>query len=109
MALSPQLYNTAVRSIHGALHVMASLERELEEENKKLKSQLELEQCFQPAQGLGDPNIEVGNEYNRTSSQANHAQQEPCIQMGYHRFIPQERGTEARVDGGSNKHTAGWL
>ena len=43
--------------------------------------QLELEQCFQAAQGLGDPNIEVGNEYNMPPSQANHAQQEPSIPM----------------------------
>ncbi|XWS48371.1 hypothetical protein CRYUN_Cryun13aG0070700 [Craigia yunnanensis] len=84
-------------------------EGELEDENKQLKSQLELEQCFQADQGLGDPNIEVGNEYNMPPSQANHAQQEPSIPMAYHQFIPQERVTEARVDRVANNRTAGWL
>ncbi|EOY23035.1 AGAMOUS LIKE6-like protein, putative isoform 4 [Theobroma cacao] len=62
-------------------------EVELEDENKRLQSQLELEQSFPAAQGLGDPNIEAG----------------------YHQFIPQERVSEARVDRGANKPTAGWL
>lgn len=35
-------------------------EVELEDENKRLQSQLELEQSFPAAQGLGDPNIEAG-------------------------------------------------
>ncbi|XP_022734944.1 MADS-box transcription factor 6-like [Durio zibethinus] len=83
-------------------------ERELEDENKQLKCQLELEQCFQAAQGLGDPNIEVGNEYNMPPLQANHAQQEPSMPMGYHQFIPQ-RVTEDWADGGANKCTAVWL
>ncbi|KAK8656001.1 hypothetical protein V6N13_108563 [Hibiscus sabdariffa] len=49
---------------HCALSVMLLMfciniqERQLEEEIQQLKSQLELEKCFQPAQGLGDPNIE---------------------------------------------------
>ncbi|XVF09748.1 hypothetical protein REPUB_Repub07fG0122500 [Reevesia pubescens] len=94
-------------------------ERDLEDESKQLKSQLELEQCLQAAQGLeqclqaaqglGDPNIEVGNEYNLPPSQANHVQQEPSIPMGYHQFIPQERVSEGRVDRCANKRTAGWL
>ncbi|XVE58642.1 hypothetical protein DITRI_Ditri04bG0185400 [Diplodiscus trichospermus] len=84
-------------------------ELELEDQNKQLKSQLELEQCFQAAQGLGDPNMEAGNEYNMPPSQANHPLQQPSIPMGYHQFIPQERVTEARVNRGANKRTAGWL
>lgn len=45
--------------------------------------QLQLEQCFEAAQGLGDPNIEVRNEYNMHPSQANHAQRGPSIPIGY--------------------------
>ncbi|XP_007038532.2 PREDICTED: MADS-box transcription factor 6 isoform X2 [Theobroma cacao] len=83
-------------------------EVELEDENKRLQSQLELEQIFPAAQGLGDPNIEAGNESNIPPSQANHAQL-PSLLQGYHQFIPQERVSEARVDRGANKPTAGWL
>ncbi|KAK6262240.1 hypothetical protein QUC31_008056 [Theobroma cacao] len=83
-------------------------EVELEDENKRLQSQLELEQSFPAAQGLGDPNIEAGNESNIPPSQANHAQL-PSLLQGYHQFIPQERVSEARVDRGANKPTAGWL
>ncbi|XP_021296588.1 MADS-box transcription factor 6-like isoform X2 [Herrania umbratica] len=83
-------------------------EVELEDENKQLKSQLELEQSFQAAQGLGDPNIEAGYEDNIPPSQANHAHL-PSLPQGYHQFIPQERASEARLDKGANKPTAGWL
>ncbi|XVE58644.1 hypothetical protein DITRI_Ditri04bG0185400 [Diplodiscus trichospermus] len=79
------------------------------ERTEELRKRLELEQCFQAAQGLGDPNMEAGNEYNMPPSQANHPLQQPSIPMGYHQFIPQERVTEARVNRGANKRTAGWL
>ncbi|OMO97967.1 Transcription factor, K-box [Corchorus olitorius] len=86
-------------------------ERELEDENKQLKSQLELEQCFQVAQGFGDPNIEASNEYNVPApSQANpDPHHESSLAMGYHQFIPQERVVEARLERGANKRAAGWL
>ncbi|KAG8483011.1 hypothetical protein CXB51_021879 [Gossypium anomalum] len=61
---------------------LSKKERELEVENKQLKSQLELEHCFQSAQGLGDASIEMGNEYNMIPSQANHAQQQSSTDMG---------------------------
>ncbi|KAE8681488.1 MADS-box transcription factor 6 [Hibiscus syriacus] len=83
-------------------------ESELADENNKLKSQLELENVFQPAQVLGNPNIEVGNEYEMITSQANHARQQPS--MGYHQFIPQETVIEEReVNRGGNKRATGWL
>ncbi|GMI75502.1 hypothetical protein HRI_001219500 [Hibiscus trionum] len=79
-------------------------ERELEDENRQLKSQLGSEQ------GLGNPNIEVRNGYDMIPSQANHAQQQPSIQLGYTQFIPQERVIEDRmVNRGGNKRAAGWL
>ncbi|KAB2011794.1 hypothetical protein ES319_D09G044200v1 [Gossypium barbadense] len=90
---------------------LSKKERELEVENKQLKSQLELEHCFQSAQGLGDCSIEMGNEYTMIPSQANHAQQQSSTHTGYHQFIPQKRVTEDRTvnRSGANKCTAGWL
>ncbi|TYI09160.1 hypothetical protein ES332_A09G051600v1 [Gossypium tomentosum] len=90
---------------------LSKKERELEVENKQLKSlvfffflhslgsnstsvwnnnyfgpswcfQLELEHCFPSAQGLRDASIEMGNEYNMIPSQANHAQQQSSTHMG---------------------------
>ncbi|KAK8576627.1 hypothetical protein V6N13_032546 [Hibiscus sabdariffa] len=85
-------------------------ERELEDENSQLKSQLGSERCFQSAQGLGDPNIEVSTIYDMITSQANHAHQQPSIQMGYTQFIPQERVSEdGLVNRGGNKRAVGWL
>ncbi|KAK9045238.1 hypothetical protein V6N11_059125 [Hibiscus sabdariffa] len=85
-------------------------ERELEDENMQLKSQLGSERCFQPTQGLGDPNIEVSTGYDMIPSQANHAHQQPSIQMGYTQFIPQDRVSEdGLVNSGGNKRAAGWL
>ncbi|KAL4362402.1 hypothetical protein GQ457_04G012750 [Hibiscus cannabinus] len=85
-------------------------ERELEDENRQLKSQLGSDRCFQPAQGLGDPNLKVSTGYDMIPSQANHAHQQPSIQMGYTQFIPQERVSEdGLVNRGGNKHAAGWL
>ncbi|XP_038999383.1 truncated transcription factor CAULIFLOWER A-like [Hibiscus syriacus] len=89
---------------------LSKKERELADENKKLKSQLELENIFQPPQVLGNPNIDVGNEFELIPSQANHARQQPSIQMGYHQFIPQETMIEERVvNRGGNKQSTGWL
>ncbi|XP_021296597.1 truncated transcription factor CAULIFLOWER D-like isoform X3 [Herrania umbratica] len=103
-----ELYNIEKQVDRALTQARQKKEVELEDENKQLKSQLELEQSFQAAQGLGDPNIEAGYEDNIPPSQANHAHL-PSLPQGYHQFIPQERASEARLDKGANKPTAGWL